>query len=323
MNFNFSNKSLVEKSSDSQTTAKTGFQFNFKKTQSTAISESQEKKSNFFQLNDSQEKKSFKFKFDSQIVSPRKSESQTNNQDSSNNSNDIDLDKPCSLSLSNEKFKFSLGNKLTFNFGTGKEFQAEEKKFGGLKFNNTFSPISRQQLQSKLLSTESSQSSQSSQSKDDDDKIENGAESEKTGEEDEEILLNAKAILYVYTKPEEENTKSDSKDKKVEQKPHYAERGNGELHFNYNKEQNFYRLVMRRKPIGTIVLNQRVFAGMKPKLNSKKIVQFLGQLTVASISKSDDAQTTPKINVLLLKLQDEESANKLLSLIQKAISEIK
>ena len=75
-----------------------------------------------------------------------------------------------------------------------------------------------------------------------------------TGEENDEVIIKTKAKLFEFVTTEE--------------KRDWAERGNGELHFN--KITNGYRLTMRRKELKTICLNARVFKGMNATAIQKK-----------------------------------------------------
>ena len=311
--FSFNKPESNAPASDSQEAKPTGFSFNFKKPDSNNAN------------TDSQTTKQSPFKFE--IKKPESTASASGSQTVKPNaftfgktdSNNSASNTTSTASSNSFSFKPSTNPvaKLTFNFGTDKDFQAEKKEFSASTFNFTgnFSP----------KPPSSSQTAQSKDEEDTQDNIENGfCEAEKTGEEDEEILLNVPSKLYAYVKPEiteEDEKTADPKAKKEEPKPQYAERGIGDLHFNYNKEQKFYRLILRRKKIGTVVLNQRIFPEMKPQKLGKNSLKFLGQ--ISGSSKPGEEAKPNKIDVLLLKLKDEETTDKLLGLIQKAISESK
>uniref|UniRef100_A0A069DXZ9 Putative ran-binding protein ranbp1 n=1 Tax=Panstrongylus megistus TaxID=65343 RepID=A0A069DXZ9_9HEMI len=78
----------------------------------------------------------------------------------------------------------------------------------------------------------------------------------KTGEEDELLLFNERAKLYRY----------DSQTKE------WKERGVGQMKILKHKENNVYRLLMRREIVHKVVCNQRITKdlGMKPMATSKQ-----------------------------------------------------
>ena len=273
------------------------------------------------------------FNFDFNLPKPSSITSDSNTKQSaipklSFNFSNTSASTPDSNTTQNKPFNFDFNlpkQAITqkFTFGTGKEFQAEKIEFcpGASK------------------SITNAKANESAQDADTADEIKDGfSEAEKTGEEGEELLLDTVAKLHQLSKvviQKDESSgakKSDSKEKE-ETKLQYCERGVGPLHFNYNKEHKYYRIILRRKQIGTLVLNQRVFPEMNPKKQTKNKIQFLGQLTPSYKSKDDgkkdDAKKEEqndnenKLDILLLTFRDEETADKFLSLLQKAIDESK
>lgn len=327
MNINFSTKTDANADKDSKSKPSAlKFSFDFKKSKDGGNESSQTQSSGFIfspqkSNNGDDSKPKFNFGFNKKTDDSTKEKSDKEGNDSA---------KPKGIQFNfsknkkgDGKFTFGVKNKsstLTFNFGTGKDFQAEKKEFSSKNFDFKNSS-------SKFSPKISPSASQSKDGEENETVEENGfCASEKTGEEDEEILLNIPSKLFIFEKPEEPKD-SDPKAKKEQPKPGYAERGTGTLHFNYNKENNYYRMIFRRKPIETLVLNQRIFTGMTPRKQGTNSIQFLGQIIAPKKFEKDEAKNKEtnenKLDILLLKCKDEESANKLLALIQKAISESK
>jgi hypothetical protein len=126
-------------------------------------------------------------------------------------------------------------------------------------------------------------------------------EVEKKGEEDDEILVSLKAILYALV-PE-------GIDKG------WKTRGTGVVHLNM--VQGYYRIVMRRDAVATTLLNTRVWPGMRPGLveqcSAKNCISFLGQLAGDKENKQ---------RPLMFRLADEAAAKTLLDAWVAAIGDI-
>lgn len=124
---------------------------------------------------------------------------------------------------------------------------------------------------------------------------------EKTGEEEEEILFDEKAILYMY--------KTDDDGKGV-----FAEKGQGNIHIN--RGNGFYRITMRRCVLNQICLNSRIFEKMNPTLNKKgkkPLIQMMAQ----------DLQDTNKLAMYRIVFQNEEIADKFFKTLQSSIEAVK
>ena len=196
-------------------------------------------------------------------------------------------------------FSWGASTKLNFNFGTGKVFQADKSEFSKA-FNISIPSFNT----SGSMSIDMNSSQQQDEDHVDEEKNEFYESTEKTGEEDETILLNTTASLYVF------------KDKE------YLNRGKGHLHFNYNEEHKFYRLVLRRENVGTVILNTRVFPQMKPQLRNKTALSFLCPINENKSSENQESSDTSKLEILMLRMQ-EENCKKLLELMKKAVDECK
>ena len=106
----------------------------------------------------------------------------------------------------------------------------------------------------------------------------------RTGEEEDEIILDLHANLYRL------RVDSDSGDKG------YTERGSGSIHLN--KSSGFYRVAMRQQGSGCVILNTRVFKKTDPRVTNGRYVRFLacagesGELSVmlARFDTKDDAE---------------------------------
>ncbi|OHT00361.1 hypothetical protein TRFO_33013 [Tritrichomonas foetus] len=150
---------------------------------------------------------------------------------------------------------------------------------------------------------------------------------EKTGEEDEERLFEAPAVLYRVVV-----------DEKNGKKPSLAEVGKGDVHLNKNKEFGFYRLVMRRAQVGKVCLNMRIFKQMNPLLHHDNVVRFL--MIESNDEKNDECSQTEKVdennsniaretkenkkiklNVMRMKFKDEKTQKTFYNLLQKILSE--
>ncbi|OHT13868.1 hypothetical protein TRFO_15889 [Tritrichomonas foetus] len=118
---------------------------------------------------------------------------------------------------------------------------------------------------------------------------------EKTGEEGEDILFNEKSKAFIL------KTEEDGKKK-------WAEVGIGEFHINHNKENNFYRITMRRDT-QNIVCNTRIFAAMSPSIVSNKALKFL-------------AQGGNSLEPKMFQFKDAETAKRACDIIKQAIEKL-
>ncbi|KAK8893563.1 Ran-binding domain [Tritrichomonas musculus] len=180
---------------------------------------------------------------------------------------------------------------IIFNFGTDKEFQTTHDP--NTPFNKDVIKYSSFQMPTPPPQTQKSESNND----EDDDSKEFEIVEEKTGEEDEEILFNEKSRALVIKK--DENGKPTG----------YSEIGVGEFHLNYDKNNNIYRMTMRRD-LQNIVLNSRIFKEMRPTL-SKKVVRFMAQ------------NSEGKLEIKAFAFENEEKAKKLYDTIVDVISKIK
>ncbi|KAH0787687.1 hypothetical protein GPJ56_008344 [Histomonas meleagridis] len=200
----------------------------------------------------------------------------------------------------------SLCDTYEFNFGTGVNFIASTRSpFGANCFSYT--------------------------PKDDDD-IEDDfenmtpafVESNETGEENEENLIECNTKVYQFkftidtelkegeTKPEENEflkvERHNDKDYVCRKK--FVVKGEGPLHLN--KGNGYYRIVVRRNKVGTIIVNSRVFERMNPSLKDNKL-----RILLQNIEDKEEG-----VSVYLLKFDEYETAVKVTEEIKKAIQEI-
>lgn len=181
--------------------------------------------------------------------------------------------------------------RITFNFGTDKEFQSTNDpnipfEECGIKISSFTMPKPPPQNQKAEV--------------DDSEGPTLPTVDEKTGEEGEEVLFNEKAKALAI-RP------SDDDEKKLS----YVEIGIGELHFNHSENDNCYRMTMRRDQ-QNIVLNTRIFKDMKPKL-IKKGIQFLGQGAGKNVDKYE---------IYTFRFENDEKAKRLYDLIVDTISKL-
>jgi hypothetical protein len=121
-----------------------------------------------------------------------------------------------------------------------------------------------------------------------------------TGEESEEILVDVRAKLY-------------QKEQREKDKIEWFEKGLGNLHFNMNREEGFYRIVLRRDPLGIVALNSRIGQWNRPKIIGDKNnrIQFVGT--------SSDGQH----GIFILLLENSQKTQELLNAWNDAIEQIK
>lgn len=120
-----------------------------------------------------------------------------------------------------------------------------------------------------------------------------------TGEEGEDIIFNEKSLVFDLRKNDEG-------------KYEYHEYGSGDFHFNYNKENDCYRMTMRRDK-QNIVLNTRIYKEMKPRIK-KRTVQFLTPIK--------DKDNVDKLIMHTFQFRTEDIAQRLFDLIVDAISKL-
>ncbi|KAH0786337.1 essential component of the nuclear pore which mediates nuclear import and export [Histomonas meleagridis] len=210
---------------------------------------------------------------------------------------------------------FSFPFSYNFHFGTGEKFTANTKK-----------PFGSPQITFSMQPTNTSSNNDEETPEEEHNEMAEG----NTGEEDEEKLIecNVKVFQYAFVqedelkdgapKPTETDTlkiiKSEGKDYIYKKK--FAERGEGILHFN--KGNDYYRIVIRRKSVGAAIVNSRVWDKMKPILKEgKPFIQVLLQNI-----KKDDKDEKDQVSVYLLKFEDRDTAAKVHAELIKAIEEI-
>lgn len=107
-----------------------------------------------------------------------------------------------------------------------------------------------------------------------------------------------------------------------------VEVGAGNLHLN--KGDGFYRLVMRRKQVGKVCLNMRVFSDMKPKAQQRNYVSFIGYEVDDTLQASqedsnnggDKSATQLKYIVFKLRFKDEATQKDFISKLNDIIQEL-
>jgi hypothetical protein len=176
---------------------------------------------------------------------------------------------------------------ISFHFGTGRLFTSsiDPKKNFTDQFIESHIPKGAQLPTAPKLNV-------------DVDEAPNDPGTERTGEEDDDILFNQKAQLCAVLPPEGDAPGS------------YVEKAVGPLHFN--RCRGCYRLVMRHSDGRRPTLNLRVFEQMQPTMVGRegKRINFLGKL-----------EGGVKAQILSIKLRAD--AAPLLHLWQTAIEEVK
>lgn len=271
----------------------------------------------------------FNFNFDPKQIKPKGNETKTDLASTSTsfgkplfnfsgiNTNADSVSKPAALAFpafsftgndtkvdSSSKSTFStFFQKLTFNFGTGKEFQAEKKEFAPTVFKQfNFGGFGAPAKEEENEAAEEPEEAENAFD-----------ETAETGEENEECCLDTPCALYqlvAENKSEEEKKSGDSK-------PRWAERGIGDLHFNHSQEQNFYRIIFRRKPLRNVILNQRISKDMKPKRLNQKSICFIGTLLQSEVNQKE-SNDPPAITPLFLRFKDAATADRFMELYEEA-----
>ncbi|XP_073983493.1 nucleoporin 358 isoform X3 [Rhodnius prolixus] len=123
----------------------------------------------------------------------------------------------------------------------------------------------------------------------------------KTGEEDELVLFKERAKLYRY----------DSQTKE------WKERGVGQMKILKHKENNVYRLLMRREIVHKVVCNQRITKDlkMKPMLASEQAFCWLGMNMAQEYEK-------PIMEKLSVRFKNKDIATSFNKLIDESLKEI-
>ena len=121
---------------------------------------------------------------------------------------------------------------------------------------------------------------------------------QKTGEEDDEVLLDVSVNLYRLRVDEDTGERG------------YVERGSGQLHLN--RSNGFHRVVVRQVT-GNVILNTRVFSGMNPRIVSGRRVRFLASPAVSQgISQSEG------LSVMLASFKTNEDAERFVKAVEEA-----
>lgn len=189
----------------------------------------------------------------------------------------------------------------SFHFGTGTIFDSvtdPKKQFAALELENHIDPNAQ------LPSTAPLKQEGSKETENGDDVIENSIRKGETGEENDEVLFNERAVLMIFQKREGDD------------KPKWYEKGTGEFHFN--KSSDFYRITMRRDALSRIILNARVTKHNSPQIigKNKAFVKFL------ALQSTEEGTVIPQ-QIMYARFRSPESASKLFELWEEKIKEIK